>query len=88
LVALLNAPELIAKGLAEELPTDYDFLSATLSLKDEKYCLNFKVSSARNEDAETFSLLDGRLAVLVVHSSSDVFKSGCFRRFLGKCGFA
>jgi len=72
----LNAPELIAKGLSEELPTDYDFASATLSLKDEKYCLNFKVSSPRNEDAETFSLLDGRLLVRLVHSSSDVSKAG------------
>jgi hypothetical protein len=57
LVALLDAPELIAKGLAEELPTEYDFLSATLTFKNQKYCLSFKISSPRNEDAENFHLL-------------------------------
>jgi len=76
LVALLNAPELIAKELAEELPPEYDFPSATLTFKNEKYCLSFKISSPRNEDAETFSLLDGRLLVGVVHSSSDVLNAG------------
>jgi hypothetical protein len=75
LVALLDAPELIAKELAEGLPPDYDFLSATFTFKNEKYCLSFKISSPRNEDAETFSLLDGRLLVGVVHSSSDVSKA-------------
>jgi len=75
LVALLNAPELIAKGVAEELPPDYDFLGATFTFKNEKYCLSFKISSPRNEEAETFSLPDGRLLVGVVHSSSDVSKA-------------